>query len=280
MVDSHDLPALPPPATPKPKAARRAEQPVGKHFMTPETRRPTRKTAAFVVRPELDMRLKSLHTKLENLTNDQKPANAVQAMAEPIVDIDMVGPPDPDSDIPMEDSYADDVADDLGHDKDSKLKRSRPRTEEALKSVHAAWLSLIPSVLEDYNSYLQSAHSRTVRVKPDWSFSCPSGTCYVQTSLILCLHFDFLVSVQVSFCDCRNISRRLVSNGLFPTSPSQPRVAISIDLLDFYFALFERSADAVSALASALKTFYERRGFPVLDSKVCMGTNHSVAAAN
>ncbi|KAI9066824.1 hypothetical protein FKP32DRAFT_1621557, partial [Trametes sanguinea] len=267
MDDSQDLPALPPPATPKPKAARRAEQPVGKHFMTPETRRPTRKTAAFVVRPELDMRLKSLHTKLENLTNDQKPANAVQAMTGPIVDVDMVGPPDPDSDIPMEDSYADDVADDLGHDKDGKSKRSRPRTEEALKSVHAAWLSLIPAVLEDYNSYLQSAHGRTVRVKPDWSFSCPSGTCYVQTSLMLCLHFDFLVSVQVSFCDCRNISQRLVSNGLFPTSPSQPRVAISIDLLDFYFALFERSADAVSALASALKTFYERRGFPVLDSK-------------
>ncbi|KAJ3003332.1 hypothetical protein NUW54_g5355 [Trametes sanguinea] len=258
------MPALPPPDTPKPKAPRRAEQPVGKHFMTPETRRPTRKTAAFVVRPELDMRLKSLHTKLDSLTNDPKPSNAVQG---PIVDVDMAGPPDPDFDTPMEDSYADDVAGDLGHDKDGKSKGFRPRTADALKSVHAAWLALIPSVLEDYNSYLQSAHSRTVQVKPDWRFSCPSGTCYVQTSLILCLHFDFLVSVQVSYCDCRDISRRLVSNGLFPTSPSQPRVAISIDLLDFYFALFERSADAVSALASALKTFYERRGFPVLDSK-------------
>ncbi|KAI9059331.1 hypothetical protein FKP32DRAFT_1668689 [Trametes sanguinea] len=265
MDDSLELPALPPPTTSKPKPARRADQPVGKHFMTPETRRPTRKTAAFVVRPELDMRLKSLHTKLDSLTSDQKPANAKPGTG-PIEDVDMVGP-DLDSDVPMEDSYGDDIADDLGHDNDAKSKRSRPRAEDALKSVHAAWLSLIPSVLKDYNAYLQGAHSRTVRVKPDWSFCCPSGTCYVQTSLILCLHFDFLVSVQVSFCECTNISRRLVSNGLFPTSPSQPRVAISIDLLDFYFALFERSADAVSALASALKTFYEHRGFPVLDSK-------------
>lgn len=43
---------------------------------------------------------------------------------------------------------------------------------------------------------------------------------------------------------------------------------MSIDLLDLYFALFERSADAVSALASALKSLYQRRGFPILNEKV------------
>ena len=47
-----------------------------------------------------------------------------------------------------------------------------------------------------------------------------------------------------------------------------PRSAISIDLLDLYFALFERSADAVSALAGALKTMYYRRGFSILNGKV------------
>ena len=41
-----------------------------------------------------------------------------------------------------------------------------------------------------------------------------------------------------------------------------------MDLLDFYFALFERSADAVSALAGALKTMYSRRGFSILNGKV------------
>ena len=47
-------------------------------------------------------------------------------------------------------------------------------------------------------------------------------------------------------------------------------MAISIDLLDLYSALFDRSADAVTALAAALKTMYSRRGFPVLNSKVCL----------
>ena len=51
-------------------------------------------------------------------------------------------------------------------------------------------------------------------------------------------------------------------------SPSHPRLAVSIDLLDFYFAIFERSADAVTALAGALKTMYSRRGFSILNSKV------------
>ena len=69
-------------------------------------------------------------------------------------------------------------------------------------------------------------------------------------------------------CECTTLPQVLVRNGLFPTSPSQPRLAISIDLLDLYFALFERSADAVSALAGALKTMYCRRGFSILNWKV------------
>ena len=48
-------------------------------------------------------------------------------------------------------------------------------------------------------------------------------------------------------------------------------MAISIDLLDLYSALFDRSADAVTALAAALKTMYKRRGFPILNSKVRLG---------
>ncbi|KAH7902789.1 hypothetical protein BJ138DRAFT_1021515, partial [Hygrophoropsis aurantiaca] len=59
----------------------------------------------------------------------------------------------------------------------------------------------------------------------------------------------------------------LVLHGLFPSAPSQPRMAISMDLLTFYRALFERSCDAVNALASALNNFYIRRGFRMTDNK-------------
>lgn len=45
-------------------------------------------------------------------------------------------------------------------------------------------------------------------------------------------------------------------------------MAISIDFLDFYGALFERSCDAVNAMAAALNTFYTRRGYFLVNPKV------------
>ncbi|KAH0580597.1 hypothetical protein H2248_002089 [Termitomyces sp. 'cryptogamus'] len=44
-------------------------------------------------------------------------------------------------------------------------------------------------------------------------------------------------------------------------------MAISIHLLDFYCALFEKSCNAVNAMASALNLFYARRGFVVLNKQ-------------
>ena len=45
-------------------------------------------------------------------------------------------------------------------------------------------------------------------------------------------------------------------------------MAVSIELLDFYRALFERSCDAITAIAAALHTFYTRRGYVLLTKKV------------
>ncbi|KAG6839718.1 hypothetical protein C0991_012342 [Blastosporella zonata] len=44
-------------------------------------------------------------------------------------------------------------------------------------------------------------------------------------------------------------------------------MAVSVHLLDFYNALFERLCDAVNALAAALNTFYKQRGFVLVNSK-------------
>ncbi|KAG2113956.1 uncharacterized protein F5147DRAFT_770605 [Suillus discolor] len=59
----------------------------------------------------------------------------------------------------------------------------------------------------------------------------------------------------------------LVHHGLFPTAPSQPRMAVSVDLLSFYRALFERSCDAINALTSVLKNHYSRRGYQMTDAQ-------------
>lgn len=48
-------------------------------------------------------------------------------------------------------------------------------------------------------------------------------------------------------------------------------MAVSVELLDFYHALFERSCDAINALAAALSTYYTRRGFRVTNHKVSDG---------
>ncbi|KIO00190.1 hypothetical protein M404DRAFT_153290, partial [Pisolithus tinctorius Marx 270] len=49
----------------------------------------------------------------------------------------------------------------------------------------------------------------------------------------------------------------LLHSALFHTAPSQPCIAISVELLRFYCVLFECSCDSINALASALNTHYE-----------------------
>jgi hypothetical protein len=75
-------------------------------------------------------------------------------------------------------------------------------------------------------------------------------------------------NILLTTCTCFRLPEILVERGLFPASPSQPRVAISIELLEFYRALFERSCDAIHALAGALSSFYVRRGFQLVSEKV------------
>lgn len=79
--------------------------------------------------------------------------------------------------------------------------------------------------------------------------------------------------LTVRWCECEDLLQVLVSNGLFPTAPLQPQMALSIHLLDFYRALFERLCDAVNAMASALTMFYSHRGFVLLNKQVCSPCN-------
>ncbi|KAG1852573.1 hypothetical protein C8R48DRAFT_580535, partial [Suillus tomentosus] len=55
----------------------------------------------------------------------------------------------------------------------------------------------------------------------------------------------------------------------FPTvivCMQQPFMAVSVNLLSFYCALFECSCNTINALASALKTYYSCQEFQVTDS--------------
>ena len=59
---------------------------------------------------------------------------------------------------------------------------------------------------------------------------------------------DF-VTFDVPYCGCQNLPNVLVASGFFPASPTEPRIAIALDLLDFCVAMFERSGDTVAGMA-------------------------------
>ncbi|KIM55136.1 hypothetical protein SCLCIDRAFT_47032, partial [Scleroderma citrinum Foug A] len=64
------------------------------------------------------------------------------------------------------------------------------------------------------------------------------------------------------------LAQALIHAGLFPTVPSQPRMAVSINLLAFYRSLFKWSCDAINALATALHSHYVWRGFHMVNKSI------------
>lgn len=68
-------------------------------------------------------------------------------------------------------------------------------------------------------------------------------------------------------CSCESSPIVLIRNGLFPCSPTAPRRAISLDLLDLFLSVQEQSSDSVRSLATALAASYRNRGFPLVDKQ-------------
>ena len=74
--------------------------------------------------------------------------------------------------------------------------------------------------------------------------------------------------MDIPTCTCWTLPQILVEHGFFPTAPSQPHVAISINFLEFYNVLFEHTGDAITAITSALTNLYTRQGYSVKDDEV------------
>ncbi|KAF7334521.1 hypothetical protein MVEN_02281600 [Mycena venus] len=78
---------------------------------------------------------------------------------------------------------------------------------------------------------------------------------------------SYIVHVRIVTCECMYLGVLLVQHGVFPASPNRPRIGISLDVLDLYRAMFEQSCNAITALAAALRTVYNRRGFTVVSER-------------
>ncbi|OCH83923.1 hypothetical protein OBBRIDRAFT_815662 [Obba rivulosa] len=112
--------------------------------------------------------------------------------------------------------------------------------------MYERWKKLLPEIVEPLLGYLQQSAGNPVASRFVPIHSCNTPECVQKTHDVTILFWD--------------------PSGMFPTSPTLPRIAVSVDLLEFYFAIFERSGDAITALARALRNYYTRRGWRVLDS--------------
>ncbi|KAG1794592.1 uncharacterized protein HD556DRAFT_1442775 [Suillus plorans] len=139
-------------------------------------------------------------------------------------------------------------------------------TDKMAYNLYSAWQTLIPTLVDAHLKYSARTHRQPLTSPHPVISACASQACAQRCFSVICIFFDRFNSIDVLSCKCSTLAQVLVHHGLFPTAPSQPRMAVSVDLLAFYHALFERSCDAVHALASALKTHYARRGFQMINA--------------
>ncbi|KAI6000025.1 hypothetical protein EDD15DRAFT_2362591 [Pisolithus albus] len=231
---------------PKPSTGTRAAlssttKGLGHHFTSPRKVRNLRKTQSFVSFPGQSSKQQRLLAHLDDLLNH----NATSTPSgEPSID---TPPPD------LADTEMMVVTDTEETSDHEQSIPQRVRHDHFFNS----WKLVISTIVHPYMQYLSETVGKPLAQQVS-SLSACSKDCEKRYTNITCLYFDSFASITVWCCECVTLPQLLIHNGLFPTTPSQPRMAVSVELLGFYRALFERSCDAVNALASALHTQYIR----------------------
>lgn len=256
---------------------------VRKHYVSPVRKRDKGKTQ--------NISLPALHAVRQQLFKDKLSALKSRALAD--------GPPAEQGweDVPMAEDEPEAVASssaDVPHYKAAAAPPIPPSptqtsaiTAEQHKRRHQSWVNVLKTLLPELLHYTGISNGSVFIPPGDLQSVClKPGSCERKSADICCLHFDCLYflllhrvkfphsssidfkQINIVYCKCQFIPAFLVHNGMFPTSPQRPNMAVSIPLLEFCRALFERSCDAVNALAAALNTLYTRRGFYLVNRKV------------
>ncbi|KAH6907830.1 hypothetical protein BKA70DRAFT_1104358 [Coprinopsis sp. MPI-PUGE-AT-0042] len=157
---------------------------------------------------------------------------------------------------------------DLASDEGSvDSKKQKVKTQDAAQTAYDRWSATIPSLVDPLLRYQRATYRGAIPNIPDTLCCCRSGpTCAFSHVTVRCLLQSDYRDVKVAICSCRTLPQILVEYGLFPTAPHQPRMAVGIEVLELFRALFERSSEATQALAHALNTYYARRGFYLYNS--------------
>ncbi|KAI6152500.1 hypothetical protein BKA82DRAFT_29556 [Pisolithus tinctorius] len=230
---------------------------MGQHFSSPKKWRDKWKMQTNVVIPGQDTKQQRLLQHLSDLLNPKSSPPPVPSTTSPS---------------PLEDTAIDDAhavqhfdhVNELSFDKDPDYSARHV----ASGWLYDSWTAVIPTIIKLYLQYLTEMTGKPLAGCVMPLFSCHSG-CFA--------------TVTILSCACAPLPQVLLRSGLFPTAPSQPCIAISIELLRFYRVLFERSCNSINALASALNTHYECRGFhlttregKIVQEPFCRSISHAV----
>ena len=191
-MDPHSN-VLPPPATPPRRPPKRSSQLVGVHFESPKRRRPLRKDSAIVVRPGLAQREQELSLRLNILLGkSQEPASSIAADSQPTDPIDNTAAVRADSEDVEEFAVPETVLDSTPvlplHDKQTPSRRLVP--DDTAKRLYHSWLTLIPTLDDEYLSYMQRAQGRLGRPLQCEPRPCVSRRCVTRASEVQCLYAD------------------------------------------------------------------------------------------
>ncbi|KAI6025272.1 hypothetical protein BKA83DRAFT_4492027 [Pisolithus microcarpus] len=228
---------------------------LGHHFSSPRKARDKRKTQVHISIPGRNHKRQRLLKQLQDLLNPTEQAK-LETGHSPTVTTN----PQPDTAGELE--LVDDTEFEVSGDYDvpeSSMPRPTVKKSSPSTAFHN-WQALIPTLVDVFLSYLTWTMGKPVSTPPSTMCHCVQA-CETKTSVVVCLYFDHFSSIPMYSCKCASLPQVLLHHRLFPASPSQPCMAVSVELLSFYRSLFERSCDAVNALASALNSHYIHRGF-------------------
>ncbi|SJL11380.1 uncharacterized protein ARMOST_14783 [Armillaria ostoyae] len=144
----------------------------------------------------------------------------------------------------------------------TKPRRTQPNAYT--ENLYRDWRELIPHLVEPLAMF-QKNSALDVGSQP-LLCKAPACTRIHERRDILCLYWNYFETQSFECCPSHSQSLpiTLIGAGLFPR---EPRVAVSIDLLNLYLSLLEHSGASNTAFCSALQDFYVSRGFWMRDAK-------------
>ncbi|KAF7371589.1 CxC1 domain-containing protein [Mycena venus] len=251
-----------------PKQSRRANHTAsrsgfGAHFTSPVKHGDTRKKAVPLPLGHA-MRLADARSRLKARLNKEPAPSTRFDASPPPVDPSLDSQPNRDEEwVDEQAQWVDEQAPRIAPDPPPP-----PANAASCRRVADSWEELLPRLESSYADYYRSTHAQQRPVAPALvEHECTVGCTKQIKKVVKCLYPLYVLNVQIVTCECMPIAVLLVQHGVFPASPKRPRIGVSIDVLDLYRAMFERSCDAITALAAALHTVYDRRGFTVVSDR-------------